>query len=34
MAFIPNSEVIIGTENLVQVLSSENTQLAPETHEY
>lgn len=33
MAFIPNSEVIISTEHLVQVLSSENTQSAPETCE-
>lgn len=33
MAFIPNSEVIISTKNLVQFLSSENTQSAPETRE-
>lgn len=33
MAFIPNSEVLISTENPVQVLSSENTQSAPETRE-
>lgn len=33
MAFIPNSEVIFSTENLVQVLSSENTQSTPETRE-
>lgn len=33
MAFIPHSEVIISAENLVLVLSSENTQSAPETRE-